>query len=76
MHMNQVKKGNLIISSVLLNFVNQEVIPGTGINAEDFWKKFDLAVHELAPANKTLIEKRESIQKKSTSGTLLIRMKK
>ena len=64
MHMNQVKKGNLIISSVLLNFVNQEVIPGTGIDAEDFWKKFDLAVHELAPANKTLIEKRESIQKK------------
>jgi malate synthase len=58
MHMNQVKKGNLIISSVLLNFVNQEVIPGTGIDAEDFWKKFDLAVHELAPANKTLIEKR------------------
>ena len=64
MDMNQVKKGNLKISSVLLDFVNQEVIPGTGIDAEDFWKKFDLAVHELAPANKTLIEKRESIQKK------------
>jgi ADP-heptose:LPS heptosyltransferase len=27
-------------------------------------KKFDLAVHELAPVNKALIEKRETIQKK------------
>ena len=63
-HMNQIKKGNLTISSVLLEFVNQEVIPGTDIDAENFWKKFDLAVHELAPINKALIEKRESIQKK------------
>jgi len=62
--MNQIKKGNLTISSVLLEFVNQEVIPGTGIDAEDFWKKFDLAVHELSPVNKALIEKRESVQKK------------
>ena len=62
--MNQIKKGNLTISSVLLEFVNQEVIPGTDIDAENFWKKFDLAVHELAPINKALIEKRESIQKK------------
>jgi malate synthase len=62
--MNQVKKGNLTISSVLLKFINQEVIPGTGIDADNFWKKFDLAVHELAPVNKALIEKRETIQKK------------
>ena len=61
--MNKTKKGNLTISSVLLEFVNQEVIPGTNIDAEDFWKKFDLAVHELSPVNKTLIEKRENIQK-------------
>jgi malate synthase len=61
--MKQIKKGNLTVSSALLEFVNQEVIPETDIDAEDFWKKFDLAVHELAPVNKTLIEKRESIQK-------------
>ena len=61
--MDKIKKGNLIISSVLLEFVNQEVIPGTDIDTEDFWKNFDLAVHELAPVNKALIEKRENIQK-------------
>jgi malate synthase len=61
--MKQIKKGNLTIKSVLLEFVNREVIPGTDIDAEDFWQKFDLAVHELAPINKALIEKRENIQK-------------
>ena len=62
--MNKIKKGNLTINSVLLDFVNLEIIPGTDINAESFWSKFDFAVHELAPINKVLIEKRESIQKK------------
>ena len=62
--MNQIKKGNLLVNSVLLEFINKEVIPDTDINTEDFWHKFDLAVHELAPINKVLIEKRASIQKK------------
>ncbi len=61
--MNKIKKGNLTINSVLLEFINQEVIPGTDVNIEDFWHKFDLAIHELAPVNKALIEKRENIQK-------------
>ena len=62
--MNKIKKGNLSVNSALLNFINKEVIPGTNIEVEDFWKKFDIAVHELAPTNKVLIEKRENIQKK------------
>ena len=62
--MSKIKKGNLSVSSTLLDFINQEVVPGTDIEVEDFWKKFDIAVHELAPINKALIEKRENIQKK------------
>jgi malate synthase len=62
--MNKIKKENLTISSVLFEFIDKEVIPGTDINVDEFWKKFDSAVHELAPINKTLIEKREAIQKK------------
>ena len=61
--MSKTKIGDLTVSSILFNFVNQEVIPGTDISAEDFWKNFDLAVHELAPINKALIEEREIIQK-------------
>jgi len=62
--MNKINKDNLAISPVLLEFIDKEVIPGTGINVDEFWKKFDSAVHELAPINKALIKKREAIQKK------------
>ena len=62
--MNKIKKKNLSVSSVLLEFIDKEVIPGTGIDVDDFWGKFDSAVHELAPINKALIQKREAIQKK------------
>ena len=61
--MNKFKKGNLTINSTLLDFINQEAIPGTEIAAEDFWSKFDSAVHELAPINRELLEKRDRIQK-------------
>jgi|TARA_B110001452_G_scaffold267294_1_gene276622 malate synthase len=62
--MKHITKGNLKINSVLFNFINKEVFPGININIDDFWAKFDIAVHELAPINKSLIEKREEIQKK------------
>jgi len=61
--MNKIKKNNLSIDSDLLNFINDEVIPGTNIVQSDFWLKFDKVVHELAPINKDLINKREIIQK-------------
>ncbi len=62
--MKHIAKGNLKINSVLFDFINKEVFPGININIDDFWAKFDIAVHELAPINKSLIEKREEIQKK------------
>ncbi len=58
------EKNGLKINSTLLEFVNNEVIPGTKVNADEFWTKFSKVVHDLAPLNKKLIEKRENIQKK------------
>jgi len=62
--MNKIKKENLTVNSVLFEFINKEVMPGTDINVNEFWRKFDSAVHELAPINKALIKKREDLQKK------------
>ena len=47
--MSKIKVNNLIIESILLDFINNEVIPGTGVISDNFWKEFDKAVHELAP---------------------------
>ena len=65
--MKIIDKNGLKISSTLYQFVNEEAIPGTKVNSEDFWSKFSKIAHELAPINKNLIEKRETIQKKIDS---------
>lgn len=62
--MSIIEKNGLKISSRLFDFINNEVIPGTAINSDEFWVKFAKIVHELAPLNKSLIQKREEIQKK------------
>ena len=62
--MSRIEVNSLKISSTLFEFINKEVIPGTDIKSDDFWSKFGKIVHDLAPINKNLIEKREVIQKK------------
>ncbi|MDC0164427.1 malate synthase G [Candidatus Pelagibacter bacterium] len=62
--MSITKKNGLKISSILFDFINNEVVPETAINSDEFWIKFAKIVHELAPLNKSLIQKREDIQKK------------
>ena len=52
------------INKELYNFVNNEVIPDTGIDKDNFWKDFVVAANLLAVKNKALIQKREEIQKK------------
>ena len=58
-----LKIKNLSISENLANFINKELLPGTKINKEQFWKGFDKCVHELAPKNIKLLQKRERLQK-------------
>ena len=60
--MKIIEKNGLKISSVMFDFVNNEAIPGTGLDPDHFWAKFSEVVHEMSPTNKYLIEKRETIQ--------------
>ena len=56
--------GQLSIASELLDFVNNELLPGTGISKKKFWYGLDKCAHELATKNKNLLEFREILQKK------------
>ena len=60
--MKIIDKNGLKISSALFEFINNEAIPGTNVNLNEFWNNFSKVVHELSPINKALIEKRENIQ--------------
>ena len=62
--MKKIVINNLKIDENLVNFINNEAIPGTNIKSEKFWKDFDNVVHKLALKNKELIQKRDNIQKK------------
>ena len=58
-----IKTYDLSVSNILLDFVNKELLPGTGISSNQFWKGFSKTIHELSPKNKKLLEVREKIQK-------------
>jgi malate synthase len=59
-----ISLGKLSVASILLNFVNNELLPGTGISRKKFWAGLDKCVHELSPKNKNLLGFREILQKK------------
>jgi len=52
----------LQVASSLQRFIDDEVLPGTGISSETFWRGFDAIVHELAPKNATLLAERDRLQ--------------
>ena len=62
--MSLENKYDIKINSLLYEFINKEVLPGTNLDQENFWKAFSKISNELAPINRSLIEKREAIQKK------------
>ena len=53
---------SLQVADVLLRFIDDEVLPGTGVAREDFWAGFDAIVRELAPKNAALLAERDSLQ--------------
>ena len=53
---------DLNIASSLYDLIENEIIPGTGISADDFWKSFDGIIRDLHPVNHELLRKRDEIQ--------------
>jgi malate synthase len=53
----------LKVADDLLNFVNTEVLPATGINADIFWAGFAKSAAELAPESRALVAKRDDLQR-------------
>lgn len=52
----------LQIAPTLQRFIEDEVLPGTGIEARTFWQGFSTLVHDLAPQNRALLAERERLQ--------------
>ncbi|MER8805068.1 malate synthase G [Mesorhizobium sp. M0998] len=61
---DRVEIAGLRIARELHDFVVNEAMPGTGIEAEAFWNGFSAIVHDLSPKNRALLEKRDAMQDK------------
>jgi malate synthase len=60
---SRVKNGNLQVSPELDSFLRNEVLPGLDIQPDQFWNSFETVLAEFAERNKSLLGKREDIQK-------------
>jgi malate synthase len=52
----------LKVDQGLYDFINNEAIPDTGVQAQTFWKGFASLVRTLAPRNAALLRKRDELQ--------------
>ncbi len=52
----------LQVAANLKRFIEEEALPGTGVDVAAFWKGFDALVHDLAPKNRALLAERDRLQ--------------
>jgi len=52
----------LQVAPVLQRFIDEQVLPGTGVESAAFWRGFDAIVTDLAPRNIALLAERERLQ--------------
>jgi malate synthase len=57
-----VKIGPLAVDPLLHDFVNKEVLAGTRVAAEAFWRGLGELVRDLLPTNQALLERRDQLQ--------------
>ena len=50
------------VDSELYSFVNEEVLPGSGVESEHFWTSFSQIIGDMADKNKQLLDKRNELQ--------------
>ena len=58
----RIAKGTLRIAKPLFDFVDDEALPGSGIDPEEFWKSFEAILTDLAPKNRALLARRDELQ--------------
>jgi len=61
---HRVQCGNIQVASELYQFITEEALPGTGLDATAFWSGVDQLIHRLTPINRELLAVRDALQEK------------
>lgn len=56
------QRSTLQVAKPILDLLEEQVLPGTGLNPDQFWDDFAALVHQLTPINRQLLATREEIQ--------------
>jgi len=59
---DRVRTGDLLVAAELHRFIEEEALPGSGVEAARFWQGLDALLHELAPRNRALLARRAELQ--------------
>ncbi|MCB0933930.1 MAG: malate synthase G [Mycobacterium sp.] len=59
---DRVIVGNLRVARGLHDFINNEALPGTGVDPDSFWAGVDKVVADLTPRNEELLIRRDELQ--------------
>ncbi|RDI67695.1 malate synthase G [Nocardia pseudobrasiliensis] len=60
----RIQVGGLQVAKVLHTFVENEALPGSGVDSAAFWSGAERVINDLAPRNRTLLAERDEIQGK------------
>jgi malate synthase len=61
---NRIEVGQLKIDEGLYRLVQDEIVSGTGVEADAFWTSLGEIVADLAPKNRALLNKRDALQQR------------
>ncbi len=60
--MARVTRAGLQVEDVLASFVENQALPGSGVDVAAFWAGFSDLIHEMGPVNRALLAKRDDLQ--------------
>ncbi|MEY1675228.1 malate synthase G [Gordonia sp. ABKF26] len=61
---DRITVNGLQVATVLHDFINNEALPGTGVDADAFWAGAASVIADLAPRNRELLAVRDDLQSK------------
>ncbi|MDT8893477.1 malate synthase G [Halomonas sp. I1] len=58
----RITRHRLQVAAELDRFINEQALPGTGVDPEAFWSGVDALFHDLTPKNRELLAERDRLQ--------------
>ena len=62
--MDRVTRQSMQVATELATFIEEQALPGSGVDPAAFWAGLDALIHDFGPKNRSLLDKRAELQAK------------